>query len=127
MITNERQYRISKAELERLRAAIKRFDAAEAASSLNGDRALAQAQLEALQSESEVLSEQLREYETLKSGSIRNLEGGQPQRIACPAHQGADCSGPVPAPIGRENGTQGAADPALRGGELFVGEPPEAG
>ena len=60
MITNERQYKISKAELEKLRVAIKRFDVAEATSALNGDRALAKAQLEALHSESEVISEQLR-------------------------------------------------------------------
>ena len=74
MITNERQYKIGKAELEKLREAIKQFDMAEATSALTGDRALATAQLEALQSESEVISEQLREYESLKAGSVRNLE-----------------------------------------------------
>lgn len=74
MITNERQYKISKAALEKLRQAIKHFDMAEATSALN--RVLAKAQLEALQSESEVISEQLREYESLKAGSVRNLEVG---------------------------------------------------
>ena len=76
MITNERQYRIGKAELEKLREAIRRLDMTEAASALNGDRVLAKAQLDALQSESEVISEQLREYESLKTGSVRNLEAG---------------------------------------------------
>ena len=76
MITNERQYKIGKAALEKLREAIKQFDMAAAASALNGDRTLAKAQLEALQSESEVISEELREYESLKAGSVRNLEAG---------------------------------------------------
>jgi HTH-type transcriptional regulator / antitoxin HigA len=76
MITNERQYKIGKTELEKLRETIKQFDLAEAAKALNGDRPLAKAQLEALQSESEVISEQLREYESLKTGSVRNLEAG---------------------------------------------------
>jgi len=76
MITNERQYKISKAELEKLREAIKQFDMTEATSALNGDRTLAKAQLQALQSESEIISEQLREYESLRTGSVRNLEAG---------------------------------------------------
>ena len=80
-ITNERQYRISKAELEKLREAISRFDRAEAAKALYGDRALAKAQMEALQSESEVISERLREYESLKAGSVRTLEAGSPAEL----------------------------------------------
>ncbi len=74
MITNERQYRIGKAELEKLGEEVRRFDLAEATKASGGDRVLAKAQLDALESESDVLSEQLREYEALKAGSVRNLE-----------------------------------------------------
>ncbi len=74
MITNERQYRIGKAELEKLGEEVRRFHLAEATRASGGDRVLAKAQLDALESESEVLSEQLREYEALKAGSVRNLE-----------------------------------------------------
>jgi len=76
MITNERQYKIGKAELEKLREAIRQFNMTEATSALDGDRALAKAQLAALQSESEVISGQLREYESIKTGSVQTLEAG---------------------------------------------------
>ena len=74
MITNERQYKISKAALEILRETIERFDMTKAAGALCGDQTLARAQLEALKSESDAICEQLREYECLKAGSVRNLE-----------------------------------------------------
>ncbi len=73
MITNERQYRITKAELAKLREAIKSFDMEKAIASM-GDRTLAKAQLQAMQSEDEVLSDQLREYEALRSGAVASFE-----------------------------------------------------
>ncbi|MCX7012850.1 MAG: XRE family transcriptional regulator [Candidatus Sumerlaeota bacterium] len=69
MITNERQYRISKAQLSRLKEAAEAFDIDEAASRI-GSKVLASAELEALRSEEEVLAEQIREYEALKSGAV---------------------------------------------------------
>ena len=73
MITNERQYRISKAQLSRLREAVKAFDFAASADRL-GSEVLAKAELEALRSEEEVLSEQIREYDALKSGAVTVLK-----------------------------------------------------
>src|SRR5712664_808641 len=73
MITTERQNRITKAELAKLRTAIESFDMQETIAS-TGDKVLAEAQLQALESEREVLSDQLKEYEALKSGAVEILE-----------------------------------------------------
>jgi ribosome-binding protein aMBF1 (putative translation factor) len=72
MITNERQYRISKAQLAKFKQAIDSFDIHEAARR-TGSRLLAKAEWEALKSEEEVLSTQLQEYESLKSGAVTVL------------------------------------------------------
>lgn len=69
MITNERQYRISKAQLSKLEKAAEVFDLDEATKRI-GSKVLAKAELEALRSEVEILSAQLREYEALKSGMV---------------------------------------------------------
>lgn len=73
MITNERQYRITKAQLAKLEDAAEAFDLGEATERI-GSEILAQAEREALKSEVEVLSEQLREYEALKSGAVTILK-----------------------------------------------------
>jgi len=73
MITNERQYRISKAQLSRLRQAVEAFNLKESATRVGAD-VLAKAELEALRSEEEVLSEQIREYGALKSGALTVLK-----------------------------------------------------
>ncbi len=73
MITNERQYRISKSQRAKLQKAIDGFDMGEATGRI-GSKVLAKAELEALQSEAEILSEQLREYEALKTGAVTVLE-----------------------------------------------------
>jgi len=69
MITNERQYRVSKAQLSNLEKAAEVFDLDETAERI-GSKVLAKAELEALRSEVEILSAQLREYEALKSGMV---------------------------------------------------------
>jgi HTH-type transcriptional regulator/antitoxin HigA len=69
LITNERQYKITKTALARLRDSISDFDV-DAAVKAIGNKAIAKAQLDALKSESEVLTEQLAEYEALRSGAI---------------------------------------------------------
>ncbi|MHC4626868.1 MAG: helix-turn-helix domain-containing protein [Planctomycetota bacterium] len=73
MITNERQYRITKAQTEKFRAAIAGFDI-KAAIEKTQSKVLARAELAALRSEYEALSLQLHEYETLKSGSVEILK-----------------------------------------------------
>jgi len=73
MITNERQYRITKAQIEKFKTAIGAFDV-KAATERTKSKILAKAELAALQSEYEILSMQLHEYESLKSGTIEILK-----------------------------------------------------
>jgi len=73
MITNERQYRITGAQLENLRKAIDDFDI-KTATERTKSKVLAKAELAALHSEHEILLLQLQEYETLKSGTIEVLK-----------------------------------------------------
>lgn len=73
MITNERQYRITKTQIEKFKAAIDAFDI-KAATEQTKSKVLAKAEFEALKSEFEILSKQLHEYETLKSGTVEVLK-----------------------------------------------------
>ena len=72
MITNERQYKITKAALDKLKELVKEFDL-EKAHAASGNKTLAKAQLDALESEREVLADQINEYEILKSGAITDF------------------------------------------------------
>lgn len=73
MITNERQYRITSAQLEKLKTAIDTFDI-KAATKRIKSKTLAKAEIEAMRSEYENLSKQIHEYETLKSGTVEILK-----------------------------------------------------
>ena len=73
MITNERQYRVTKSQLAKMRRSAEAFDLEEAETRVES-RKLAMAELEALESEVGVLSAQLSEYEALKSGVVSVLE-----------------------------------------------------
>jgi HTH-type transcriptional regulator/antitoxin HigA len=73
MITNEREYKITLKQIERFRKAIEDFDLKTATDRL-GSKILAKAELEAMSSEFENLSEQVREYEAVKSGTIETLK-----------------------------------------------------
>ncbi len=73
MITNERQYRITNAQHEKLKAVISSFDVKAVTRQIES-QILAKAELAALQSEYEILSMQLHEYETLKSGTVEVLK-----------------------------------------------------
>lgn len=73
MITNERQYRITSNQIEKLKTTIDTFDI-KATTGRAKSKILAKAELEALHSEYENLSGQLHEYETLKSGTIEILK-----------------------------------------------------
>ncbi len=70
MITNERQYRITKAAVEDFEAALARLETVEA------DRPLEMRQVmrEAIESQLEELHEQVAEYEALRSGKVHVLE-----------------------------------------------------
>ena len=72
MITNDRQYRITKAQLRKLKEAAEAFDAGEAKERTQ-PAVIAKAELAALRSEVDNLSEQIREYESLKSGAVSTL------------------------------------------------------
>jgi HTH-type transcriptional regulator/antitoxin HigA len=72
MITNERQHRITKSQLKRLQDAVKALEAESEAARARSD-VLANAELEALKSECQVLAEQIEEYEALTAGTVATL------------------------------------------------------
>jgi len=80
MITNERQYRITSAQLEKLRKMIDDFDIKTVVRQTKS-KVLARAELEALRSEYENLSMQLHEYETLKSGTVEILKASNLEEL----------------------------------------------
>ncbi len=74
MITNERQYRVTKAQADKFRQAIAVFD--EKAALASGiDPLIVRAQLSALKSEHEELQRQILEYERIKSAHERTFRG----------------------------------------------------
>jgi HTH-type transcriptional regulator/antitoxin HigA len=74
MIYNERQYKITRSALTKIEETLKTFGLKEALAEANGDKVLAQALVDSLASERDVLAEQLSEYDALKQGSIKILE-----------------------------------------------------
>lgn len=80
MITNERQYRITNAQLEKLKEAIDTFNI-KAVAKRTKSKVLAKAELEALGSEYVILSSQLHEYEALKSGTIEVLKASTLEKL----------------------------------------------
>ena len=73
MITNERQYKITKQQRLKLNRALKDFNSKEVEQRV-GSKILAAAELNVLKSEIEILSDQLSEYEELRSGKKTRLE-----------------------------------------------------
>jgi HTH-type transcriptional regulator / antitoxin HigA len=73
VITNERQFRISNAELNKFRSAMASFDLQEA-TKRTGSSLLAKVEIDAMTSEAGCLEEQLNEYADLKSGRITEFE-----------------------------------------------------
>jgi len=73
MITNERQYKITKRQLSTIRKALKEFNVLEVSERL-GSTILAESEMKALKSEEVVLKNQLKEYELLRSGKITQLK-----------------------------------------------------
>ena len=80
MITNERQYRITNAQLEKFRKAIDDFDI-KAVIKQTKSKVLAKAELDALRSEYENLSTQIHKYETLKSGTVEILKASNLEEL----------------------------------------------
>ncbi len=73
MITNERQFKIAKAQMEKFKLSIATFDIEELVG-CGTDRLMAQAQLDQLRSEYEILLEQIMDYERLSSGEQKEFE-----------------------------------------------------
>lgn len=73
MITNERQYKITKSQLTKFKAAIDKFNM-EVVTKRIGSDILAAAELKALESEALILEEQLFDFEALQSGAIISLD-----------------------------------------------------
>ena len=69
MITNERQHRITKAALKKFQASIAAHDAGQPSPDVHPR--IYQAMGDALRSEAEVLQAQLREYERLRAGRVK--------------------------------------------------------
>lgn len=69
MITNERQYRITKAALKKFEASIAAHEAGQPSPDVHPR--IYQAMGDALRSEAEVLQGQLREYDRLRSGRVK--------------------------------------------------------
>ncbi len=69
MIKNERQYRITRAQAAKLEAALESFTAQSAGDKKTHPRLL-KAQADALRSQLESLSAELREYEEVKAGGV---------------------------------------------------------
>lgn len=80
MITNERQYKITRTQVEKLRHTIDSFDVKAAAKRLHSS-VLANAELDALQSEFDNLFNQIQEYETLKSGTVQVLKASSLEKL----------------------------------------------
>jgi len=80
MITNERQYRITNAQLQKFRKAIDDFDIKSVIKQTKS-KVLAKAELDALRSEYENLSMQIHEYETLKSGTVEILKASSLEEL----------------------------------------------
>ncbi|MGH3114464.1 MAG: hypothetical protein ACRDOP_13470, partial [Gaiellaceae bacterium] len=70
MITNERQYRITKSEARKFEQAIAGARGREPSSDV--DPRMHQAMIESLESELAVLREQLERYEALKAGKVKS-------------------------------------------------------
>jgi len=80
MITNERQYRISKAQLDKFRVAAGR---AQSAADQSVNPILVRAELAALQSQMEELAGQISEYEALSSGAVLVLKASSLAELPC--------------------------------------------
>ncbi|MDK1081188.1 MAG: XRE family transcriptional regulator [Anaerolineae bacterium] len=73
MITNERQYKITKGQLAKFKKGVEVFNLEETARQV-GSIVLAKAELNGFKSEIKILENQIREYETLKSGEITKFQ-----------------------------------------------------
>ncbi|MGB2799714.1 MAG: XRE family transcriptional regulator [Dehalococcoidia bacterium] len=73
MITNERQYLITKRQLKKLRTVLRDFNLKEVVERV-GSEILAAAEMNALKSEEVSLADQLKEYELLRTGKITTLK-----------------------------------------------------
>jgi HTH-type transcriptional regulator/antitoxin HigA len=73
MITNERQYKITKAQRVKFLEAIESFDI-NSAETKTKSKLIAKAELDALNSELVALTEQIKEYEALKAGVFTELK-----------------------------------------------------
>ena len=80
MITNERQYKITRSQLDKLKKAMESIDVKKT-DRLTRSKQLAKMQIAALKSEYEILSTQIQEYETLKSGTVEVLKASSLEEL----------------------------------------------
>lgn len=82
MITNERQYKISRSEREKFQNALENFDPL-AQVKIGIDPIIIEAQKRAIESQIKDLEEDLSRFEALQSGEIVDLETGDLSHIGC--------------------------------------------
>ena len=112
MITNERQYRITRKKALGFVRAIEEFDAM--ADERNDVHArLLRAEREAMESQLADLRKELDEYEQLKSAHMSVISVASFEELADGPDQGQDCGRTEPAGACPTPGTQGAADPTV--------------
>ncbi len=80
MITNERQYRITKGQFLKLKKALSEFNILEVTERLDS-KIIAVSEMNALKSEEAILRNQLKEYELLRSGKITQLEASNLEEL----------------------------------------------
>ncbi|MEA1927119.1 MAG: helix-turn-helix transcriptional regulator [Candidatus Auribacterota bacterium] len=80
MITNDRQYKISRTQLKKLDNAVEAFDMEESENRIKSP-ILAKAEVDALMSEVGNLESQVREYENLKSGLVTEFRADSMEEL----------------------------------------------
>ena len=119
MITNEKQYRITRKKVLGFAHAIEEFDV-KSDNRADVHPRLVQAEREAIESQLEDLREELEEYEQLKSAEVSVISVGSFEELADGLIKARIAGGSQPAGACATSGDQGTADPTIRGGALCV-------
>ena len=123
MITNERQYRITRKKARDFARAIEEYDAGSPGRA-DVHPKLAKAEREAMESQLMDLQDELEEYDKLKSAGNSTISIGSFEELADGLIKARIAGGPEPAGACGTSETQGAADPAVRGRTLRVSQLP---
>ena len=121
MITNERQYRITTAEVEKFKKALKRMQTDQVGRS-NGHPRLIQAEREGLESQLQELQHELEEYEALKHGNVSRITVDSFDELGIGLIKARIVAGLSQKALAERLGPQRATDSEVRSGTLCFGE-----